>query len=240
MPKSSVKTNGAIASSSPSGQSSGRRVVIVDDQRLIAEFFSLHCRDLGMQVLPWCGTCREALAVVRESKPDLVLLDISLPDGDGLELARKFMEELPLTKILAISAHRDSWTMLQVQRLKLHGFVDKHEQRLEVLTEAIAAVLAGRTYYTPIVQKSSACIRRDPNAFFRVLSDYETEILSMIGATKNDREIAQILRISPSTVQSRRRDIMGKLDIHATPKLIQFAIVNGLTRIEQLGDQKIT
>lgn len=236
----SVKTVDSTASSSSVKQSPSRRVVVVDDQRLVAEFFSFHCRDLGMQVLPWCGTCREALSTVREHNPDLLLLDISLPDGDGLELAKKLLQESPLLKILAISAHRDPWTMLQVQRLNLHGFVDKHEQRLEVLTEAIAAVLRGKTFYTPVVQKSSACLRRDPNAFYRVLSDYETRILSLIGEAKNDREIALILKISPWTVQSRRRDIMSKLDIHATPKLIQFAIVNGLTRAEQLGGQKIT
>ena len=136
------------------------------------------------------------------------------------------MGELLPIKILAISAHRDPWTMLQVQRLGLHGFVDKNEQCLEVLTAAITAVLGGRIYYTPIVNQSSASIRRDPKAFIRVLSDYETRILSMIGASKTDDEIARILSISPATVQSRRRDIMGKLDIHATPKLIHYAIVN--------------
>ncbi len=240
MPNFCVKIIDSNTSSPPIKVPACRRVLVVDDQRLVAEFFSFHCRDLGMQVLPWCGTCREALSMVIEHKPDLVLLDISLPDGDGLVLAKKLLQEVPLLKILAISAHRDPWTMLQVQRLNLHGFVDKHEQRLEVLTEAIEAVLAGKTFYTPVVQKSSASIRRDPNAFYRVLSDYETRILSMIGEAKNDREIAQILKISPSTVQSRRRDIMSKLDIHATPKLIQFAIVNGLTRIEQFGGQRIT
>ena len=217
-----------------------RRVSIVEDQRLVAEFFALHCRDLGMQVLPWCGTCREGLATIREHLPDLVLLDISLPDGDGLELAKKLLHELPEMKILAISAHRDPWTMLQVQRLGLHGFVDKNEQSPGILTDAIRAVMGGRVYYTPVVNKSSAMIRHDPKAFIRVLSDHETRILSMIGESKNDNEIALILGISPATVQSRRRDIMGKLDIHATPKLIHFAIVNGLTRAEQLGCLKIT
>jgi DNA-binding NarL/FixJ family response regulator len=143
-------------------------------------------------------------------------------------------------KILAISSHRDPWTMLQVQRIGLHGFVDKNEQRPEVLTEAIHAVLAGRVYYTPIVNESSASIRRDPKAFIRVLSDYETRILSMIGESKTDEEIATVLNISPATVQSRRRDIMSKLDIHTTPKLIHYAIVNGLTRVEQLGQRKPT
>lgn len=216
------------------------RVVIVEDQRLVAEFFGFHCQELGLQVMQNCATCQEGLAAVRKHEPDQVLMDISLPDGDGLEMAKVVLEELPRIKILAISSHRDPWTMLQVQRIGLHGFVDKNDQRPDVLSEAIHAVLSGRVYYTPIVNESSASIRRDPKAFIRVLSDYETRILSMIGESKTDDEIAVVLSISPATVQSRRRDIMRKLDIHTTPKLIHYAIVNGLTRAEQLGQRKPT
>jgi DNA-binding NarL/FixJ family response regulator len=223
------------------GEGSGiGQVVIVEDQRLVAEFFALHCRELGLQVLQHCGTCREGLAAIRKHEPDLVLMDISLPDGDGLEMAKTVLDELPRIKILAISSHRDPWTMLQVQRIGLHGFVDKNDQRPDVLSEAIHSVLGGRVYYTPIVNESSASIRRDPKAFIRVLSDYETRILSMIGESKTDEEIAVMLSISPATVQSRRRDIMRKLDIHTTPKLIHYAIVNGLTRADQLGRRKPT
>jgi len=211
-----------------------RRVVVVEDQRLIAEFFTHHCRDLGLEVVQVCGTWREGQAAIRAHRPDLVLMDISLPDGDGLELAKVVLEELPDTKLLAISSHRDPWTMLQVQRIGLHGYVDKNEQRPEVLTEAIGAVLSGRVSYAPVVNESSALMRRDPKGFVRVLSDYEMRILSMIGESKSDDEIAVVLAISSTTVQSRRRDIMRKLDIHTTPKLIHYAIVNGLTRAEQL------
>ena len=227
-----------LPGNAPGERASIGRVIVVEDQRLVAEFFTYHCRDLGLEVLQHCGTCREGLSAIRAHRPDLVLLDISLPDGDGLELAKTILDELPEVKILAISSHCDPWTMLQVQRIGLHGFVDKNEQRPEVLTAAIHAVLAGRVYYTPIVNESSASIRRDPKAFIRVLSDYETRILSMIGESKTDEEIAAVLNISPATVQSRRRDIMGKLDIHTTPKLIHYAIVNGLTRVEQLGQKK--
>jgi len=222
----------------PAGPPVSGRVVIVEDQRIVAEFFTHHCRSLGLQVLQACGTCQDGLAAIRKHRPELVLLDISLPDGDGLEMAKVILDEMASVKILAISAHRDPWTMLQVQRIGLHGFVDKNEQRPEVLSEAIHAVLGGRVYYTPIVNESSATIRRDPKAFIRVLSDYETRILSMIGESKSDDEIAAVLAISPATVQSRRRDIMRKLDIHTTPKLIHYAIVNGLTRAEQLGQKK--
>ena len=237
---SRVNTIDAIPASGTGKSPGGSRVIIVEDQRLVAEFFTFHCRDLGLDVLMRCGTCREGLAAIRAHQPTLVLMDISLPDGDGLTLAKTVLDELPQVKILAISSHRDPWTMLQVQRIGLHGFVDKNEQRPEVLTEAIKAVLGGRVYYTPIVNESSASIRRDPKAFIRVLSDYETRILSLIGESKTDEEIATMLNISPATVQSRRRDIKRKLDVHTTPKLIHYAIVNGLTRAEQLGQHKST
>jgi DNA-binding NarL/FixJ family response regulator len=210
------------------------KVVVIEDQRLVAEFFVLHCRAIGLTVEAPCSTLREGLAAVRRYQPALVLLDFSLPDGNGLDAAKTMLAEFPEIRIIGVSSHRDPWTMLQVQRLGLHGFVDKHEQRPEVLTEAIRAVLAGRIYYVPMVNESTASLRRDPKAFIRVLSDYEVRILSMIGESKSDDEIATILGISPATMQSRRRDIMRKLDIHTTPKLIHFAIVNGLTRPEQL------
>ncbi len=214
------------------------RVVIVEDQRLVSEFLQFHCRDLKLQVVQQCTGVKDGLDAVRAHQPDLLLLDISLPDGDGLEMAKVVIEELPRVKILAISSHHDPWTMLQVQRIGIHGFVDKRDQKPEVLTEAMLAVLGGRVYYTPVVNQSSATIRRDPKSFIRVLSDYETRILSLIGESKTDEEIATLLAISPATVQSRRRDIMRKLDIHSTPKLIHYAIVNGLTRAEQLARRK--
>jgi DNA-binding NarL/FixJ family response regulator len=235
-----VKSPDTIPSTEGGGNARIGRVVIVEDQRLVAEFLQFHCRDLQLEVVQHAAGFRDGLAAIRQHQPELVLLDISLPDGDGLELARLVIEELPRVKILAISSHHDPWTMLQVQRIGIHGFVDKNDQRPEVLSEAIFAVLGGRVYYTQIVNQSSAAIRRDPKSFVRVLSDYETRILSMIGESKSDEEIAIALNISPATVQSRRRDIMRKLDIHSTPKLIHYAIVNGLTRAEQLGRKKPT
>ncbi len=235
-----VKSPDTIPGSEGGGNSFIGRVVIVEDQRLVSEFLQFHCRDLRLQVVHQSTGFQDGLAAIRLHKPDMVLLDISLPDGDGLELAKMIIEELPRVKILAISSHHDPWTMLQVQRIGIHGFVDKNDQRPEILTEAMLAVLGGRVYYTPVVNQSSATIRRDPKSFIRVLSDYETRILSMIGESKTDDEIAVVLNISPATVQSRRRDIMRKLDIHSTPKLIHYAIVNGLTRAEQLGRRKPT
>lgn len=235
-----VNPSDTTPSNERAGSPATGRVVIVEDQRLMAEFLQFHCRDLGLDVVKCATTYQDGLSSVRVERPDLVLLDISLPDGDGLELARIVIAEMPRIRVLAVSSHYDPWTMLQVQRIGIHGFVDKTDQRPEVLTEAIQAVMAGRVYYTPVVNQSSAAIRRDPKSFIRVLSDYETRILAMIGESFSDEEIAAALNVSSTTVQSRRRDIMKKLDIHSTPKLIHYAIVSGLTRAEQLGRKKPT
>ena len=229
------ENNGKPEKSTPGSQA---RVMIIEDQRLVAEFFRFHCQAMNLNVLGVYATLAEGLTAVRANCPDLLLLDFSLPDGNGLEWAKSILAEFPELKILGISAHRDPWTMLQVQRIGLHGFVDKHEQRTEVLTEAILAVLAGRIYYVPVVNEATAKLRRDPKAFIRVLSDYELRILSLIGESMSDEEIATLLNISPATMQSRRRDIMRKIDVHTTPKLIHFAIVNGLTRPDQLNPRQ--
>jgi len=230
-----VKSPNSTPGTGPGENSCIARAVIIEDQRLIAEFLHNHCEAQGLVVLQCCAGFGEGRAAVQLHKPDLLLLDLSLPDGDGLELARMVLAERPRTKVLAVSSHQDPWTMLQVQRIGIHGFVDKQGQQTAILTEAIHAVLGGRIYFSPVVNAASTTIRCDPKSFIRVLSDYETRILSLIGESLTDEEIAGMLGISPATMQSRRRDILRKLNIHSTPKLIHYAIVNGLTRAEQLG-----
>lgn len=210
----------------------GRTAIIIEDQKLFADFLAGCFREWGITVLVNTTSGAEGLSSVNRLKPDLLLLDFSLPDIDGLEIARQLLTDKQHSsmKVIGISSHRDPWTMLQVQKLGLHGFVDKMSQSADTLHEALISVMHGNVFYTSAVAESSARLRQDPNAFNRVLSDYEMKILSMIGHAMSDEEIATELGISPATMQSRRRDIMRKLDIHTTPKLIHYAIANGLTR----------
>lgn len=214
----------------------GRKAVVIEDHRLFADFLVACFDEWGIEVLLHTTSGQEGLRFVRERRPNLLLLDFSLPDMDGLEIARQVLEDCPEVKVIGISSHRDAWTMMQVQRLGLHGFVDKLDQSRDVLRKAVESVLAGNVFYTRAVTESSARLRQDPRAFTRVLSDYEQQILGLIGMALTDDEIAGKLGVSPATMQSRRRDIMKKLDIHTTPKLIHFAIVNGLTRPDRFGD----
>lgn len=210
----------------------GHTAVIIEDQKLFADFLAGCFKEWGIEVLANTASGIEGLGVVNRLRPDLLMLDFSLPDMDGLEIARQLLSDRARSdmKVVGISSHCDPWTMLQVQKLGLHGFVDKMNQSAETLRAALVSVLNGNVFYTSAVTESSARLRQDPKAFNRVLSDYEVKILAMIGHAMTDEEIATALGISPATMQSRRRDIMKKLDIHTTPKLIHYAIVNGLTR----------
>lgn len=210
----------------------GQRAIIVEDQKLFADFLAGCFREWGIEVLLATASGSAGLAAVHQMRPDLLMLDFSLPDIDGLEIARQVLTDRSFSamKVIGISSHRDPWTMLQVQKLGLHGFVDKMEQSSETLRTALISVVSGNVFYTSAVVESSARLRRDPKAFNRVLSEYEMKILALIGHAMTDEEIAAELGISPSTMQSRRRDIMKKLDVHTTPKLIHYAIANGLTR----------
>ncbi|MBI2512321.1 MAG: response regulator transcription factor [Opitutae bacterium] len=210
----------------------GHTAIIIEDQKLFADFLAGCFTEWGVEVLANTASGVEGLGLVNRLSPDLLMLDFSLPDIDGLEIARQVLADRSKSKIkvVGISSHCDPWTMLQVQKLGLHGFVDKMNQSADTLRAALTTVLGGNVFYTSAVTESSARLRQDPRAFNRVLSDYEMKILAMIGHAMSDEEIATALGISPATMQSRRRDIMKKLDIHTTPKLIHYAIVNGLTR----------
>jgi DNA-binding NarL/FixJ family response regulator len=209
------------------------RIAIIEDHTLLAELLTSVCRrDFKFTVVACENEGRKGLARVLALKPDLVLLDISLPDADGLDLAAQIQAALPLTRLLAISSLRDPVTLKRVRELGLHGFLDKREQNVGRLREAIRLVSQGHSYFSPVVNDVVGALNRDPKAFFRVLSEYEQRILALIGQARSDEEIAAHLKIRPNTAQSRRRDIMAKLGIHSTPKLIRYAIENGFTRVD--------
>jgi len=214
------------------------KIVIIEDQSLIADLLATVCRrDFGFEVLAAETHGGEGLDAVRRLNPDLLLLDISLPDMDGLDIAEIVLKEQPRTRIIALTALRDPVTFKRIRELGVHGFVDKRQQTLALLQEAIRLVSEGNTFFSPVMAEVIGALRQDPKSFHRVLSKYEQNILRMIGESKSDEEIADELTIKASTAQSRRRDIMSKLGIHSTPKLIRYAIANGFTRTEHFPNQ---
>jgi DNA-binding NarL/FixJ family response regulator len=207
-------------------------VLVIEDQTMVRELLALACNQaLPRAKVKTAGTRAAALALARESPPDLVLLDLVLPDGDGLDVLPEIFAAAPAVRIIALSSHIDEFTLHRALASKVHGILDKNEQPVRILREAITEVLAGRQYISSYVQRLRASVRADPAAFDKILSDREQEVLRLIGEGMNNDQVAARLKISTSTAKNHRLNIMAKLDMHSTPQLIRYAIEKGFTRV---------
>ena len=119
--------------------------------------------------------------------------------------------------------------MYRVEKANVHGFVDKRENVIAVVGEALRALAAGATYFSPAFENVRKARRADPHSFDKVLTESEQRILCLIGEGLADEEIGRQLEISPRTVQTHRHNILRKLRIAGTPKLIAFAMRHGFT-----------
>lgn len=188
-------------------------------------------RDLGHKVIGECGTGAEAIALTAELRPDVVLLDLFLPDIDGLTVVERLNRARLFPKILALSSHCDDYTLFRVEKSGISGFVDKNANSTAVLGDALKALANGGCYYSAVFQSVREARRRNPRAFTKVLTEWELEILALIGLALSDEEIAERLDLSSRTVQTHRSNIMQKLKMPNTPKLMRFAAENGFTAI---------
>ncbi|MBL9215483.1 MAG: response regulator transcription factor [Opitutaceae bacterium] len=209
-------------------------VLVIEDQTMVRELLTLAC----LQALPKArlhaaGTCAEALAQCRRDPPDLVILDLVLPDGDGLDLLPDILAGAPAAKVIALSSHIDEFTLHRALSSRVHGILDKNEQPVRILREAITTVLAGGQYVSSFVQRLKASVRANPAAFAKILSEREQGVLRLIGEGLTNDQIAVRLGISTSTAKNHRLNIMAKLDMHSTPQLIRYAIEKGFTRIPE-------
>ena len=204
------------------------KVIVVEDQLLFQEFLvGLLLDKLSMEVPAIAEDGETALELIRKHKPDLVILDIMIPKLSGIQVARTILSELPATRILAISSENDIKTIHQVHRLNLSGFVDKNEATVEILVEAIQTIQQHRRYFSPSMLQAVRQLKTDPLAFQKILSRREQEILTYIGGGLSDLEIGQRLGLSVTSIQSHRRNLLKKLDLHSTPELIRFAHESG-------------
>jgi len=210
------------------------KLLIVEDQTMVRELLGIACRQvLPKAVARACGSARGALEECAREAPDLVLLDLMLPDGDGLALLPEIFARAPRAKVIALSSHIDEVMLHRAMGSRVHGIIDKNEQPIKVLGEAIATVLGGGQYLSSAVQRLRASLRADPNAFDKILSEREQEALRLIGEGLSNEEVAAQLGISANTVKNHRLNIMAKLGIHSTPQLIRYAIEKGFTRVHE-------
>jgi DNA-binding NarL/FixJ family response regulator len=208
------------------------RVVLADDHALVRAGLRVLLERLpGVRVVGEAGNGREALALVRTMRPDLVLLDISMAEMGGLEALPRFVKDFPTVKVLILSAHPNEEYVLRALRGGAAGYLIK-DAAAEELGLAIKAVTRGQTYLSPLVSRTvvEGYLRRNAGEEGprEPLTARQREVLQLLGEGRTTKEIASLLGISSKTAESHRAQIMARLDIHDLAGLVRYAIRTGL------------
>jgi len=207
------------------------KIAIIEDERLFRDVLRKACvADLGHEVVGEAGTGREALVVVPATMPDLLVLDVHLPDMDGLEVLAALRRKRALIRTLVISSYFDEYLLGRIEQAGVQGFIDKSTNTVAELSQAIAAIEAGATFFAPPYTEARRAHSRNPDAFDKLLTAREQTILGLVGEPLSDAEIAAQLKLSPETVEKHRFNIMRKLGLHSRAESARFARRCGLTR----------
>jgi len=191
----------------------------------------------GITVVGEAGNGISAVRMARESKPDLVLMDIAMPDLNGIEATRRIMIESPGVKVIALSMHADKRFVRHMFAAGAAGYVLKGSA-FEEVAAAIKKVAAGRIYISPKItdQVLAEYVKQltKPSAGAESpLSGREREVLQMLAEGKSSRKIAEHLHVSVTTVDTHRKHIMDKLGFRTIAELTKYAVREGLTSLDE-------
>jgi DNA-binding NarL/FixJ family response regulator len=205
------------------------RVLLADDHAILRKGLRLLIETQeDMEVAGEARTGREAIAEARRAQPDVVVIDISMPELNGIEGTRQICDELPQTRVIGLSMHKDSVYVREILRAGARGYLLKDSED-EDLLRAIRAVSRGEAFLSPAI--SSAVLtdyRKHVTNPVDLLTSREREVLTMIAEGKTNKEIANALNLSVYTVESHRGSVMEKLNLHNTGDIVRFALRNGL------------
>lgn len=209
------------------------KILIVEDQTLFRDLLANECAAVfGGSHLRTAETIEGLLTACREDPPDVILLDIVLPDADALDHLDAVRELAPLAKIVLLSSHIDEFTIHRALESQVHGILDKIEQPANTLHAVIETILTGKRYLSPAVVRLRACVRADPLAFDKILTAREQDVLRLIGGGLTNDAIGTRLTISSATAKTHRLRIMAKLGMHSTHEIMRYAIEKGFTRLK--------
>jgi DNA-binding NarL/FixJ family response regulator len=213
------------------------RVVVAEDHTLVrAGFCALLGGIDGVSVLAEAGDGHEALKLVEELRPHLVLLDIAMPGMSGLDVAGRICKDYPEVRVIILSMHANEEYVLQALRAGARGYLLKDAGTAE-LELAVRAVTRGETYLSPAVSRHviGEYLRRQDQLSgpLDTLTSRQREILTLVAEGKTTKEIATKLDLSVKTVESHRTQLMDRLDIHDIAGLVRFAVRMGLVSADR-------
>ncbi len=206
------------------------RILLADDHTLVLDGFRKLLED-RCEVVGAAEDGRTLLRMAQELQPDIVTLDISMPQLNGVDAARKLKKTLPLIKLIFVTMHDDPAYVNEAFKAGASGYLLKRSAGSELL-QAIQSVMDGQCYVTPLVAKGlvNSVITGDNPTVSKdePLTVRQREVLQLVAEGMTVKEIASALNISPKTVEFHKSHIMTQLDLHTTAELTKYALVHGL------------
>lgn len=213
-------------------------ILLVDDHTVVLDGLSALLGTVqDIKVIGTASTGREAVRQVKKLNPDVVLMDIAMPELNGIEATFQIMESCPSTKVIILSMYETTEHIFRVLKAGARGYLLKESAGKEVIT-AIREVNAGRRYLSQRIEEKvidDYLVRKktsETQSPLESLSSRERQILQMVAEGKSSAAIAEVLFISPKTVETYRSRLMKKLGIKDLPGLIKFAIQHGLISLD--------
>jgi two-component system, NarL family, response regulator NreC len=205
------------------------RILLADDHAVVRQGFKMILdAQPDMEIVGEAGNGREAVELIEKLKPDVVVMDVAMPELNGIEATRRVAGSVPHARVVALSMHKDSVYVREVLRAGARGYLLKDSGAGD-LVSAVRAVARGEGYLSPAV--SNAVLddyRRHVTNPIDLLTSREREVLQMLAEGRTNKEIATILNLSVYTVDAHRGRIMEKLNLHSINELVRFAVRNGL------------
>jgi DNA-binding NarL/FixJ family response regulator len=216
------------------------RILLADDHQIVREgLHSLLDQNEDMEVVGEAKDGRDAVEMAKQLSPDVVIMDVGMPHLNGIEATRQILHREPGAKIVALSMHSDRRFMGEMLKAGAKGYLLK-DGAFDELATAIRSAVADKVYLSPRIADVVVddYVRRTPGAngaetsAFAKLTPREREVLQLMAEGRATKEIAMDLKVSIKTVETHRRQIMEKLDIHSVAELTKYAIREGLTSLE--------
>ena len=214
------------------------RIILADDHGIMREGLrALLEKQPGIEVIAEAENGRTTVELSRELKPDVVIIDIAMPDLNGIEATRQIVAESPGIKVIALSMHSDRKFVREMLSAGASGYMLK-DSAFEELDKAISTVNDNKTYLSPgiadtVVKDYLGKIVTDNSAASIALTKREREVLQLFAEGKTTKQIASLLFVSIKTIETHRKQIMDKLGLNSIAELTKYAIREGLTSLEK-------
>jgi two-component system, NarL family, response regulator NreC len=212
------------------------RILLADDHTLVRQGLRKLLEERpDWEVIAEAGDGREAVRLAEQQKPDVAILDVAMPLLNGIEATRQITKRVPSTRVLVLSMHADEAYVTQILQAGATGYLLKDSADVDLL-KAVGEAAQGRSFFSPAIARVMLddyvrqLADKGVTDRYESLSEREREIFQLIAEAKTNKEIAALLNVSPSTVETHRAHIMEKLDLHSAAEIVLYAVRRGVIR----------